>query len=132
MNINKLKLNIGTEAIIFLTAKQQVDLPANISLTIAGHRVMPKLSARNLDVMLDSGLTMEAHVSQIAKSCYYQIQNIGQIRSNIIDDACKTPVHELVTSRLDYSNASLHGLPRTTLQHLQRVQNSAACFICRT
>ena len=61
---------------------------------------------------------MQAQVAQIAKSCYHQIRNIGQIRSSITDDACKTLVHALVTARLDYTNALLYGLPQTTLQRL--------------
>ena len=44
---------------------------------------------------------MEAQVAQIAKSSYHQIRNIGKIRSSIPDDACKTLVHALVTSRSD-------------------------------
>ena len=72
---------------------------------------------------------MQAQVAQIAKSCYHQIRNIGQIRSSITDDACKTLVHALVTARLDYANALLYGLPQTTLQRLQRVQNCAARLV---
>ena len=40
-------------------------------------------------------------------------------------------VHVLVTSRLDYCNALLYGLPHTMLKRLQRVQNCAARLICR-
>ena len=77
----KLKLNREkSEAIIFFTVKQRVDLPAEVSLTIAGHRVIPKSSVRNLGLLFDSGLMMEAHVAQITKSSYCQIRNVGQIR----------------------------------------------------
>ena len=79
---------------------------------------------RNLGVLFDSGLSMEAQVAQRAKSSYYQIRNIGQIRSSIKDDACKTLVHAIATSRLDYGSALLNGLPRTMLQCLQRVPAS--------
>ena len=130
---NQLKLNTEkSEAVIFLTKTKRNDLPCNISVTIDGHRVVPKPSVRNLGVILDSGLTMQAHVAQIAKSCYHQIRNIGQIRSSITDEACKTLIHALVTARLDYANALLYGLPQTTLQRLQRVQNCAARLVSRT
>ena len=79
---NQLKLNTEkSEAVIFLTKTKRNDLPCNISVTIDGHRVVPKPSVRNLGVILDSGLTMQAQVAQIAKCCYHQIRNIGQIRS---------------------------------------------------
>ncbi len=37
-----------------------------------------------------------------------------------------------MTSRLDYGNALLYGLPHTVMQRLQRVQNCAARLITRT
>ena len=74
---NQLKLNTEkSEAVIFLTSKQRDDLPPDISETIGGHRVVPKPSARNLGLILDSGLTMQAQVAQITKSCYHQIRSI--------------------------------------------------------
>ena len=88
-----------------------------------------KASVRNLEVILDSGLTTQAQVAQTAKSCYHQIRNIGQIRSSITNNACKTLVHALVTARLDYRNALLYGLPQTTRQ---RLQNCAGRLVCRT
>ena len=72
---------------------------------------------------------MDKLSSTIAKSCYYQIRNIGQIRSYISDDACR--VCSLVTSRLDYGNALLYGVNRTVIDRLQRVQNNAARMITR-
>ena len=41
-------------------------------------------------------------------------------------------VHGLVISRLDYCNSSLYGVPKRTLNRLQRVQNAAARIITRT
>ena len=93
---------------------------------------MPKPSVRNVGVILDSGLTMQAQVAQVAKSCYHQVRNIGQIWSSITDDACKTLVHARVTARLDYTNALLYGLLQTTLHRLQHVQNCAARLISHT
>ena len=41
-------------------------------------------------------------------------------------------INGLVTSRIDYCNALLHGLPNTLINKLQRVQNTAARIITST
>ena len=46
--------------------------------------------------------------------------------------ACKTIIHALVMSRLDFGNAVFYGLPETQLRKLQMIQNSAARLITGT
>ena len=75
---------------------------------------------------------MEKQVSGTSKSCFYQIRNIGRIRTYITDDVCKTLVNSLITSQLDYGNGMLYGLPANKTNKLQRVQNTAARLISRT
>lgn len=75
---------------------------------------------------------MDHQVRNIAKSCYHQLRNIGRIRPLISESASKTLVCSLVTSRLDYGNALLHGVCTSSLSRLQRVQNTAARIITRT
>ena len=87
---------------------------------------------KNLGAWQDSTLTMERHVNNITRSCYHHIRNIGKIRNNITTDACRTLVQATITSRLDYANALLYGLPKSLISRLQRVQHSAARLISRT
>ncbi|XP_033747064.1 uncharacterized protein LOC117332287 [Pecten maximus] len=75
---------------------------------------------------------MEKQVCSISKACYYQVRNIGRIRQFITMDACKTLVHSLVTSRLDYGNALLYGVPANVSGRLQKLQNTAARLVTRT
>ncbi|CAC5377481.1 unnamed protein product [Mytilus coruscus] len=75
---------------------------------------------------------MERQVSAIVKSCHFHISNIGRIRSFITTTACKTLVNSLVTSRLDHGSILLNGINKTTLNRLQKVQNTAARLITRT
>ena len=80
-------------------------------------------------MLFDNNLKMEHQIANTVKSCYYQIRNIGQIRLHLTEESCKTLVHALVTSRLDYGNALLYGLPQRALQRLQKLQNCAAPLI---
>ena len=59
------------------------------------------------------------------------MRNISRICNFLSEDATKTLVQSLVTSRLDYANALLYGLPSTTVGRLQRVQKTAARIIKR-
>ena len=56
----------------------------------------------------------------------YNLQHICNIRKVLSVGACKTLVHGLVTSYLDYVNALYCGLPESDVKKLQRVQNAAA------
>ena len=51
---------------------------------------------------------------------------VARIRRSITTNVCRTIVHSMVMSRLDYCNAVLYGLPDAQLQKLQLVQNAAA------
>jgi hypothetical protein len=75
---------------------------------------------------------MKKQASAITKSCYFQIRNIGRIRSYTTEDACKTLVCWLVASRLDYGHALLYGVITNIISNLQRVQNTAARLITRS
>ena len=83
---------------------------------------------RNIGVYLDSSLTMDKQVNAVSRACYYQIRNIGYIRQFITIDTCKTLVNSLITSRLNYDNALLYGIPKLLTARLQGVQNSAARY----
>ena len=48
------------------------------------------------------------------------------------EDACKTLVNSLVTSRLVYSNPMLYGINKQQTNKLQRAQNAAARLVTRT
>jgi len=73
-----------------------------------------------------STVCMQKQASAITKSCYFQICNIGRIRSYINEDVWITLVCSLVTSCLDYANALLYGTNTNIISQLQHVQNTAA------
>ena len=132
MSSNMLKLNHDkTELVVFAPRKSARDL-ADIRLTFDGCVIKPVPVVKNLGAYFDAALSMDSHVCAVAKSCYFQIRNIGRIRHLIDEETCKTLIHALVTSRLDYANALLVGLPCSATNKLQRVQNTAARMVTRT
>ena len=70
-------------------------------------------------------------MSSYCSSAYYHLRMINNIRHLLTLDACHAAVRSLFLSRLNYCIARLGGLNNRQLDHLQRVQNSAARVIYR-
>jgi len=84
---------------------------------------------RDLGVLVDQELTFKEHVAKIASSCFYQLRRLKQVRRYVDNDVMAQLVAAFVTSRLDYCNGVLVGLPKSTIAPVQRVQNVAARLV---
>ena len=72
---------------------------------------------------------MNAHISNIARTCYFQLRRLASIRRFLTSTATATPVSVFVLSRIDYCNSLLFGFIHDVTSHLQRIQNYAARVI---
>ena len=87
---------------------------------------------RNLGFYFDSKLNMEHHIKKLCQACYYHFRNIGKIRNLIDTHTTQMLVHAFITSRLDYFNLLLVGIPKFLKERLQKkIQNKAARLITR-
>jgi len=128
---NMLKLNDSKTEFLVVGSKFARNKPDVQSIVIGDQSVEVTSSARNIGVIMDSNLTMADHVSNICKSSYSHLRNISQIRKYLTQDATKTLIHSLVTSRLDNMNSLLFGLPDNIISRLQKIQNHAAKLVMK-
>jgi len=72
-------------------------------------------------------LSLRQHVTKIATSCFYQLRRLRQVRRRAGREVITRLVGllALIISKLDYCNSVLAGLPTSTLDVLQKVQNAA-------
>ena len=77
-------------------------------------------------MLFDQCMNLEKHVSRVCQSSYIHLRRIAKIRRLLSMKAAEQLIHAFITSRLDFSNSLLAGLPQSTLQRLQSVQNAAA------
>ena len=105
---------------------------ADFLLQIDGCSISPSSEVRNLGVILDSTLSFQSHIKSVTKSAFFHLKNISRLRPSLSDSIAETLVHAFVSSRLDYCNGVLFGLPKKDLDRLQYVQNSAARVLTRT
>ena len=99
-------------------------------LSYIGNAQIPfKESVNNLGFTLDCHLTMNTHVSNIARTCYFELRCLASIRRFLSSTATATLVSAFVLSRIDYCNTLLFSSTHDVTSHLQRIQNYAALVI---
>ncbi len=71
-----------------------------------------KNQVRNLGVILETDLSFSSHVKAVTKSAYYHLKIIARIRCFVSSQDLEKLVHAFITSRVDYCNGLLTGLPK--------------------
>ena len=129
---NMLKLNDNKTELMLVTSKISKhlhNLPT--SVTIGNAQIPFKKSVKNLGFTLDCHLTMNAHVSNSARTCYFELRRLASIRRFLTSTATATLVSAFVLSRINYCNSLLFGSTHDVTSHLQRIQNNTARVILR-
>jgi len=130
MTNNKLKLNGDkTEAILVGTQYKLAQLPPSLHLQLDSTSIPLTNPVKNLGVTLDNTLSMQNFIHQTVRSCYFHLRRISLIRKYLSTDTTSKLVSSFILSRIDYCNSLLAGLPDSSIQPLQRVQNNAARLI---
>ena len=127
---NMLRLNDSKTEFMLVTSKRTRHLRSiPTSITIGNAQIPFKQSVKNLGLTLDCHLTMNAHVSNIARTCYFELRRLASIRRFMTITATATLVPVFALSRIDYCNSLLFGSTQDVTSHLQRIQNYAVRVI---
>ena len=122
-----LNLNDNKTELMLVTSKRTKhlnNLPT--SITIENAHIPFKQSVKNLGFTLDCHLTMNAHVTNIARTCYFELCRLASICRFQTSTATATFVSAFVLSRIDYCNSLLFDSTHDVTSHLQWMQNYAA------
>ena len=111
---NMLKLNDSKTELMLVTSKRSKHLH-NLPTSIT--QIPFKQSVKNLGFTLDCHLTMNAHVSNIARTCYSELRRLASIRRFLTSTATATLVSAFVLSRIDYCNSLLFGSTHDVISH---------------
>ena len=91
--------------------------------------IASNLFVRNLGVIMDNCFCMEQHVKKICSEANNHLRNISKIRKYLTQDSAQIFIHAFISSKLDYCNSLLYGIPTYVVCRLQRVQNTAARIV---
>ena len=131
MYSNKLKLNAEKTEVLPVASTSRLSSVGRDSVDIGGKRIPFRSSVRNLGVHLDQTLSMQQHISSVCRAAYLELRRIASIRPYLTQSATAQLVSSAITSRLDYCNSILAGLPLKQISRLQRGQNNAAKLVLR-
>ncbi len=124
-----LKRNDSKTEVLLMTSRQLSNRINCPSILIGECGVETNDVARILGVLMDRHASMEEHITSVCKSAQFHLFNISRIRKHLTREATEQLIHAFITSKLDYCNALLYGLPITQIQRLQRLQNIAARIV---
>ena len=96
---NMLKLNDSKTELMLVTSKRSKHNQPT-SITICNAQIPFKQSVKNLGFTLDCHLTMNAHVSNIARTCYFELRRLAYIRRFLTSTATATLVFAFVLQEL--------------------------------
>ena len=83
-------------------------------------------------ITFDKNINLEEHIRNKSKGAFYHLRNIAKIRNCLSQKDTEILVHAFISSKIDYCNALLYGLPQKSIEKLQHVQNCAARLTTRT
>ena len=125
MNEFFLRLNANkTKIMVIAPPSVKSEIPIN-GTVIDGECIRFVDSAKNLGIVLDSGLSFTLQINKVVSSCLLTIRNISRIKKFLNVQQLKTLVCTLIFSKLDYCNSLYYGLNAELINKLQVVQNSA-------
>ena len=115
---NMLKLNDNKTELMLVTSKKTKNLhnlPTSITM---GNAQFPfKQSVKNFGFPLDCHLTMNVHVFNIARTCYFELHRLASTRRFMTSTATATLVYAFVLSRIYYCSPLLFGSTNDVTSH---------------
>ena len=133
MRANLLALNDSKTEVIWFSSKNMKSEVRGMTpdIRIGETFVRPSDKVRDLGVTLDSGATLSSQVASVCSAASHALWKIGKIRKFLGQHSAEKLIHAFVTSRIDYCNSLLFGLPDYEINKLQLIQNSAARLVAR-
>jgi len=132
MRASRLRLKPAKMQVIWLGSGQLLRQISICHVPVLSTQVKWVESARDLGVVIDSQLSLTAHVTTLCRSGYCQLRQLRPNIRSLTADTAKTLVHAFITCRLDYCNSLLYGLSNYLLQKVQSVENAATHLITGT
>ena len=113
---SNLKLNDNkTEVITFTAPNVEMNKPIDV-IQIDDYNIPPVQCVIYLGGVFDHHMTMHEDITKTCASCYFHLRNISSIRDSLTDEATIQLVDAFASSRIDYCNSLLSGIPEYAIK----------------
>ena len=112
MASNRLRLNPDKTQFVWFGTRQQLAKRNCDRLSSVSPTLVSDTHVRNLGVILDSELLMGDHISQLCRSCFFQLRRLRAIRHCLTQKSILMLAHSFICNRIDYCNSVLYGASR--------------------
>ena len=106
---------------MLVTSKRTKHLHSLPTLITIGKAQIPFKLTEEFGFTLECHLTMNAHVSTISQTCYFELNRLASISRFLTCTATARLVPAFVLSRIDYCNSLLFGSTHDVTSRLQRI-----------
>ena len=129
MAANRLQLNHTNTGVLWCSSTRRQHQIAGQAVRIGSTAVKHVSTVRDLGLMLDAGITMSTHISEVVKASFAALLLIRSVRRSITSRALLTLIQALVVSKVDYCTSVLASVSDIQLRRLQSVLNAATRLV---
>ncbi len=128
MNVNMLSLNVDKSKTMLFSHQAHAN-PMRLQLEINGTELEQVSVYKYLGIYLDEKLNMEYHIEQLCAKSKKKLGMLGRIRKFISRSTATTLFKSLLLPVLEYGDIIYGTANVTTLEKVQRIQNSGMRII---
>ena len=129
MDFKQLKLNENKTEYMIVGSKNRIWKFGNINMKVNENQVQIADKVRDLGVILDCNLSLNAQINNVFRIAGNHLRNIAFIKKYIDESSVKKRVINCVINIDDYCNSIYCNLPKILLKKLQKKMNRAARLI---
>ena len=115
---DKLTINDSNTEFILIGTRQQLCKLQPCAISVGHDTITASTQVKNLVCWMDSHLNMSKHVTSMCKSAFFYLHNKRRIKNYLSRENLLTLVHAFITSRLDYCNSLLYGVPKEQIMDI--------------
>lgn len=104
---------------MLLGSPHQLQNAASIDLSVDGAALELHSKLKNLGVIFDATLSYELFIQNTVNMAFFHLRNIARIQPMLSLSVAEKFINYFVFSRIDYCNALLVGVSKSSLNKLQ-------------